>query len=327
MSRIVTIGSALQDIYMLDRDDFEGLELDDGISIFGRMAIGSKIDIDKVNFAIGGGGTNAAVSLVRGGHEVIFMGNIGRDAGGDAVLECLDRENIDSSYVEFVPGHTGCSVILLDVRSAERTILTYRGASACFNNLDPSDLDNIQPDWLYVTSLRGDMDTLLKFFEKAHQLGTKVMFNPGELELAQPKKLIGLLGLVDVLIVNKEEAAKIVPGVLLTELLSRLANYCQTVIITDGMMGAIATNHDKTYRLGVYEQGRVRDRTGAGDAFGSGFLAKFANGATFRQSLCWAAANASLVTQKYGAKAGLLAGDETLHPMPIQKVEDIASWQ
>lgn len=204
MSRIVTIGSALQDIYMLDRDDFEGLELDDGVSIFGRLAIGSKIDIDKVNFCVGGGGTNSAVSLARCGHEVIFMGNIGRDAAGDAVLECLDRENIDSSYVESVGGHTGCSVILLDVRTAERTILTYRGASASFSNLNPDDLDNIQPDWLYVTSLRGDMDTLLKFFEKAHALGARVMFNPGELELAQPKKLVGLLDLVDVLLVNKE---------------------------------------------------------------------------------------------------------------------------
>lgn len=327
MSRIVTIGSALQDIYMLDRDDFEGIELDGGVSIFGRLAIGSKIDIDKVNFSIGGGGTNTAVSLARAGHEVIFMGNIGRDAAGDAVLECLDRENIDSSYVEYVRGHTGCSVILLDVRSAERTILTYRGASASFHNLDPSDLVAIQPDWLYVTSLRGDMDTLLAFFEKAHQLGAKVMFNPGELELAQPKKLVGLLDLVDVLLVNKEEAAQIVPGVLLTELLSHLANYCPTVLITDGMMGAIATNREKSYRLGVYEQGRVRDRTGAGDAFGSGFLAKFAAGASFRQALCWGAANASLVTQKYGAKAGLLTGEEKLHPMPIQKVEDIASWQ
>lgn len=321
MSRIVTIGSALQDIYMIDRDDFEALELDEGLSIFGKMAIGSKVDIDKVSYEVGGGGTNTAVTFARNGHETIFIGNLGRDAAGEAVLECLDRENIDSSYVEFVEGQTGCSVVLLDARTAERTILTYRGASTGFCNLDPADLDSIRPDWLYATSLRGDMETLLAFFEKAKALGAKVMFNPGELEIEHLDKLIGLLDLVDVLLVNKEEAARIVPGVVLAELVERLANYCPIVLITDGMMGAIATDHTETYRLGVYEQKRLRDRTGAGDAFGSGFLSEWAKGAKFEDALRFAAANASTVTQKYGAKAGILASSVGLHPMPIQKTK------
>lgn len=319
MSRIVTIGSAVQDIYMIDRDDFEAVELDEGLSIFGKMAIGSKVDIDKVSYEVGGGGANTAVTFARNGHETIFMGNLSHDAAGDAVLECLDRENIDSSYVEYVAGQTGCSVVLLDARTAERTILAYRGASASFHNLDPSNLDTIQPDWLYVTSLRGDMDTLLALFERAHSLGAKVMFNPGEQEIAHLDKLIGLLDLVDVLLVNKLEAAQIVPGVVLAELVERLANYCPIVLITDGMMGAIATDRKETYRLGVYEQKRVRDRTGAGDAFGSGFLSEWAKGTTFEEALRFAAANASVVTQYYGAQAGILASASDLHPMPIQK--------
>jgi len=320
MSRIVTIGSATQDIYMLDRDDFEGCEMEEGLSIFGKMAIGSKVDIDKVAFAVGGSGTNTATTFARYGHETIFMGNISHDAAGEAVLECLDQENIDSSYVEFVDGHTGCSVVLVDVRHAERTMLTYRGASSSFHNLNPDDLETIQPDWVYVSSLRGDMETLLKFFEKAHALGAKIMFNPGEKEIHQLKKLIGLLSLVDVLLVNKEEAAQIVPGVLLVELASRLNNYCPIVLITDGIMGALATNRTQTYRLGVYEQKALRDRTGAGDAFGSGFLARWAAGASFEDALRFAAANASKVTQHYGAKAGIITADTPLHPMPIQEI-------
>lgn len=324
MSRIVTIGSATQDIFMLDCDDFEGYTIDEGTSIFGKITIGSKIDIDKVIFDVGGSGTNAAVTFARYGHETIFMGNIGKDAPGDAVLACLDKENIDSSYVEFVDGQTGVSVVLIDVRRAERTNLAYRGASNSFHNLDPEDLESIQPDWIYVTSLRGDMELLLKFFEKAHELGAKVMFNPGAQELQKIKKLVGLLDLVDILLVNKEEAAQIVPGVLLMELASHLANYCPIVLITDGIMGALATDRKQTYRLGVYEQKTLRDRTGAGDAFGSGFLAKWADGASFKDSLIYAAANASKVTQRYGAKAGIMTGQEILHPMTIQEVKDNA---
>lgn len=322
MARIVSIGSALQDTFLIDRDDFAGVDIA-GQSIFAQLAIGTKVDIDKAQFTVGGGGTNAAVSFARYGHETIFMGNVGRDAAGEAVLACLDEENIDSSYVNVLRGQTGCSVVLVDSRSGERTTLTYRGVSGKFNNLDPTDLELIAPDWIYVTSLRGDMETLLAFFEKAHALGVKIMFNPGELELAQRAKLIGLLEDVDVLLLNKREAAKLVPGVLLTELLSHLAGYCQTVIITDGQMGSIATDHHEIYRLGVYEQVKMRDATGAGDAFGSGFLAKLADGAKFADALRFAAANAAGVVQKYGAKAGILDGDTKLHPMPLQRITDI----
>lgn len=152
------------------------------------------------------------------------------------------------------------------------------------------------------------------------------MFNPGKEEIDDLSKLIGLLDLVDVLLVNKEEAARMVPGVILTELVAHLANYCPVVLITDGMMGAIATDRKQTFRLGVYEQRRLRDRTGAGDAFGSGFLAEWAKEASFERALWFASANASKVTQHYGTKAGIMTGEEDLHPMPIQEIKDLAGW-
>ncbi|MBR3220541.1 carbohydrate kinase family protein [Candidatus Saccharibacteria bacterium] len=320
MARIVAVGSALQDIYLVDRDDFVASQVGD-ISIFGEIAIGTKVDIDNISFEVGGGGTNAAVSFARHGHEAIFMGNIGHDSAGEAVLEALDKEGIDSSYVSYAgKAQTGCSIILLDIKSGERTILTHRGASARFDNLDENDLELIKPDWLYVSTVRGDMDMLLRFFEKAHELGIKIMFNPGKLELEQKKKLLGLLEDVDVLLVNKVEAAQIVPGKVLAELLSHLANYVKTVIITDGAMGAIATDGRETYRFGIYEDVRVKDTTGAGDAFGSGFLAHLAAGKSFEESLVFGSANSTSVVQQLGAKAGILTGDEDLHPMPIQRV-------
>ncbi len=327
MARIVSLGSALQDLYLIDRDDFVATKVHSATkretdNLFGELKIGTKIDIDKLLYEIGGGGTNSAVEFARHGHESIYLGNIGHDSAGDAVLACLDDEGVDNSYVEYAPRKsTGCSVILLDRQSGERTILTYRGASAKFDNLDEEDLDRIQPDWLYVTSLRGDMDTLLRFFEKAKEIGCQVMFNPGKLELAEKKKMIGLMDLIDVLLVNKSEAAEIVPGTVLTELVSRLGNYVKTVIITDGNMGAIATDGDKTYRFGIYEDVPVKDTTGAGDAFGSGFLAHLAAGYNFRDSLIFASANSTAVVSEFSAKKGLLTGSEKLHEMPIQEVK------
>ena len=320
MARIVSLGSALQDIYLIDHDDFVGTKKGD-VEKLEQINIGSKVDIDKISFEVGGGGTNSAVSFARHGHETIFIGNVGNDPASEAIENLLDDEGIDTSYITHLDKQqTGVSVVLLDTKTGERTILTYRGASAKFNNLDENDLETINPDWMYVTSLRGDMDTLLRFFEKAHELGCKIMFNPGKLELKEKKKLLGLLEDVDVLLVNKSEASEIVPGKVLEELVSHLGAYCKTVIITTGAMGAIATNGEETYRFGIYEDLPVKDTTGAGDAFGSGFLAHLAAGHSFKDSLIFGSANSTSVVTKLGAKRGILYGSEELHPMPIQKI-------
>lgn len=321
MARIVSLGSALQDIYLIDRDDFGSIEFGN-VSMFKNLEIGSKYEIDKLDFFIGGGGTNSAVTFARSGHETIYLGNLGHDPAGEAVLKMLDEEGVDTSYISFpARAKTGCSIILLDSKTGERTVFTFRGASARFDNLGPGDLSLINPDWLYVTTLRGDMGTLLSFFETAKSLGTKIMFNPGKLELANPKQVLGLLSDVDILLLNKKEASMLVGGSLLEELLNKLKNYVNTVIITDGPMGGIARSGDKTYRFGIYEDVKIKDTTGAGDAFGSGFLASLASGDSFRTALIFASANSTSVVQRRGAKNGLLTRDVTLHPMPIQLIK------
>ena len=155
---------------------------------------------------------------------------------------------------------------------------------------------------------------------KAKAADIKIMFNPGPKELAEPKKLINLFKYLDIIVVNKKEASNLVPGVMLAELLSHLNNYVETAIVTDGQMGGIASNRVETYRFGIYEDLKVKDVTGAGDAFGAGFLAHLTAGKSFRTSLIFASANATSVVSKIGANTGILKGNEPLHPMPIQKI-------
>lgn len=316
MARIVSIGAALQDVYLIDHDDFGTNKR----GFFNQLELGTKVDIDKIQFSTGGGATNAATTFARNGHESIFMGCIADDTAGTAIINSLDDEGIDSSYVTYVNNiHTGYSVLLL-APNGERTILTCRGASAKFDSLNPDDLDNIYPDWLYVTTFRGNMDMLDQFFTKAKSLGAKIMFNPGNLELAHQRKLLGLLSDVDVLFVNKSEAKKIVQGTSLHELILRIKNYVPAAIITDGNQGAIANDGTEVYRLGLYEDVPIKDATGAGDAFGSGFLAAYAGGKSFKDSLIFASANSTSVVRKIGSKAGIISQNTKLHTMPIQEI-------
>ena len=316
MARIVSVGAALQDVYLIDHDDFGTNKR----GFFNQLELGTKVDIDKIQFSTGGGATNAATTFARSGHESIFMGCIADDTAGTAIINSLDDEGIDSSYVTYVNNiHTGYSVLLL-APNGERTILTCRGASAKFDALNPDDLDNIYPDWLYVTTFRGNMDMLDQFFTKAKSLGAKIMFNPGNLELAHQRKLLGLLSDVDVLLVNKSEAKKIVQGTSLHELILRIKNYVPAAIITDGNQGAIANDGTEVYRLGLYEDVPIKDATGAGDAFGSGFLAAYAGGKSFKDSLIFASANSTSVVRKIGSKAGIISQNTKLHTMPIQEI-------
>lgn len=316
MARIVSIGAALQDVYLVDHDDFGT----NSRGFFNQLELGTKVDIDKIQFSVGGGATNAAITFARNGHESIFMGCIANDPAGTAIINSLDDEGIDSSYVTYTDrAQTGYSVLLL-APSGERTILTCRGASAKFELLNPDDLDTINPDWIYVTTFRGNMDMLDQFFTKAKSLGSKIMFNPGNLELQHRRKLLGLLSDVDVLLVNKSEAKQIVEGSSLNELIGRIRNYVPAAIITDSNQGAIATDQIEVYRVGIYEDIRVKDSTGAGDAFGSGFLAAYANGKSFKDSLIFASANSTSVVQKIGSKAGIINQNTKLHSMPIQEI-------
>ena len=320
MARIVSLGAALQDIFLVDHDDLAPTQIGNS-SILGKVVAGGKVDIDRISYEVGGGGLNSAITFSRFGHEAILLANISHDPAGMAIVRRLDRENVDSSYLGFLERKTtGTSIILLDSKSGERTILTYRGASNQFGNMLESDLDLVQPDWIYVTTLRGDFDTLTRFFTHAKKLGIKIMFNPGVKELADPKATIKLLQYVDILNVNRHEASEIAPGTTLVELLSHLNNIVKTVVITNGPMGGIAGNGVESYRFGIYEDKKVKDATGAGDAFGSGFLAASADGWSFKKSLTFASANSTAVVSKLGANRGILTGKESLHPMPIQKL-------
>ena len=66
-----------------------------------------------------------------------------------------------------------------------------------------------------------------------------------------------------------------------------------------------------------YQDVKVVDRTGAGDAFGSGFLSQWAQAKTLKESIIFASANSTSVVTKIGAKKGILHAHTKLHEMPL----------
>lgn len=83
------------------------------------------------------------------------------------------------------------------------------------------------------------------------------------------------------------------------------------VVITDGPAGAYASDGQNRYKMPLYpDSAAPYDRTGAGDAFASTFVAALAKGMSLEDALRWAPINSMSVVQKVGAQAGLLSEQE-----------------
>lgn len=317
---ICALGAASQDVFLSGK----GIraQLDPQINEYvEEFKLGAKLDVDEVTFSTGGGATNAAVTFARQSIQSHFIGRVGKDTAAQIVLSELDKEHIDSSQMIYdeIKGTQYSTVLLAD--TGERTILVYRGAANGHSVADYESIDFAQYEWLYISTFSGAMEPLNTIISNAKKHGVKIAFNPGKGELDKPDLLRGLLADIDILIMNKEEAMQIVSGQTLEELVRHARHYSPVIVISDGPNGVIATDGNTIVEAGMYEDVPVVDRTGAGDAFGSGFLSQWALGKSLKESVIFASANSTSVVTKIGAKAGILQAGTILHDMPIKERE------
>lgn len=302
--KILTFGAATQDVFLTGKalHARRDVRTRDYVEQF---PLGAKVDVENVVFDTGGGATNAAVTFARQGLEAGFVGKIGHDPAGTEVMRMLAKEGVAADRVLTDPKlTTGYSVILV-ASNGERTILSHRGAS---HELKAKDIAvrTLEADWFYISSLAGNLDLLSKLLKHANNHGIQVAIDPGNAELAQTKKLRALLPLVTVLKANAQELATLFGGTDLKDTVTRAHGTCPYVVGTNGPLGSYAAVAGKLYQAGMYQKVKAVDRTGAGDAFGSGFVSALAKGLPIEDALTLGSANATSVVAQFGAKTGIL---------------------
>ena len=314
---IICIGKATQDVFLTSNDAFSPRTDSEG-NQYEYLPLGSKIDIDDVVFSTGGNATNAAVTFSRQGLHSIYVWNLGTDLASNAVLHDLDKEGVNAKHVsQDEHNKTSYSTILL-APNGERTILNFHG-TVPRNDASTLDLSQMEKsDWVYLSAL-GDISLVEILITKAKENNVKVLLNPAGSELNEMEKLKTLLEDVNIIVVNKEEAQKIVEGQTIGELARHLNNYCPVAIVTDGPNGSIVSDKKDVVFAGMYENIPVVDRTGGGDAFASGFLSKYAQNSSLKDSMIFASANSTSVVSQIGAKPGILHKNYTLHDMPVNE--------
>lgn len=315
--KILAIGKATQDVF-LRSDEFDPHT--EGKVVYTHLPLGVKMEVSDVTFATGGNASNVAVTFARQGLHSEYMWTLGHDPASETVLRDLDDEGVATARVTRKSHYqAGYSTILI-ATNGERTILNHRGVSTDTKGTDLDFNAITEADWVYPTSLaNGGIELLRLIVDTAEKADTKVMLNPAGPELADPAKLKALLESVEVLCMNKEEMQQIVEGETLEELVRHALHYVPVAIVSDGPNGVVASDGKTIVRAGMYEDVKVIDRTGAGDAFASGFLSQWAQGKSLKESIIFASANSTSVVMVLGAKGGILHAGTKLHAMPIHE--------
>ncbi len=305
MYDVITFGSATIDVFAKTDTEMISIIHNGKEEDFVAYESGSKILINDIGFKLGGGGTNTAVSFSRLGLKTAFCGSLGEDENSHSIISSLKKEGVEFIGTQ-TKGKSGYSVILNSIKD-ERTILTYKGVN---NELKYGNLNKKMLDckWFYFCSLMGESyKTFVKLTEFAAKRGIKVAFNPSSY-LAKKgfQYLEKPLRNTYFLVLNLEEAQLLAGEHKIKDLLKKISSYGPKIVtITNGKEGAY-TYSENNYYFVSSEKVRVKETTGAGDAFGSSFLAGLMIKNDIKYALKLGCVNSASVIEHIGAKNKLL---------------------
>jgi len=266
-----------------------------------------KIPVKTLDFSVGGNAGNNAVGTRRLGINSGAVLTLGDDSTGLQIIEKLRGEGVDLTYCIQQPA-TLSNFNVAVTYNGERTIFTYHAPRSYEF---PVQLPKVP--WMYLTSMG---ESYRPFYNHVAEWliknpGIKMAFNPGSWQLRGGVSEIGnILKLSHIVFVNKQEAEKLTgfeaKAEVTKDLLLALSGLGPKMsVITDGGNGAYLFDGNSFYHCGIMPMDAY-ERTGAGDAFGSGFLAAVIKGKTAQEALVWGTVNSASVIGYTGAQKGLL---------------------
>ena len=311
---LLSIGDVDLDVFINPSESESLCEVDSKKCLI-AFSYGDKIPVKNLEFAVGGNGANNAVGIKRLGINTGAVLTLGDDSTGLQIIERLKSEGVDLTYCIQQPA-TLSNFNTVVTYTGERTIFTYHAPRSYEY---PVQLPKVP--WVYLTSMgesyRPFYTHITEWLVKNPEV--KLAFNPGTWQLRGGIKEIGnVMKLSHIVFVNKQEAEKLTgfeaKDEVTKELLMALSGIGpQISVITDGGNGAYIFDGHRFLHCGIMPMDAY-ERTGAGDAFGSGFLSAVIKRKTMEEALIWGTVNSASVIGYIGAQKGLL------------KEEDIETW-
>jgi ribokinase len=314
---IICIGSACKDVFF---PTSEGKVIDTPEDLLAQKKIafelGAKYKIETRYEALGGCAANVASGLSKLGIKTACYSRIGDDQIADWIKKELEKNGVDANLIS---NEKNCpsdmSAIIIDKESADRVIFSNQKANS-FLEINPDEINEAQ--WYFIGDLHGDWEKDLDvIFAAAEKNDIKVAWNPRQINIHDNvKKIVEYISKTEILFLNKDESIEIISSLsekysheelnqeeFLAKKLHELG--AKIAVVTDGIRGAWTYDGNKFLFVPGKKVDAV-DSTGAGDSFGSAYLAGYIKKKSLEECLDWGIANSSSVIQRYGSIEGLL---------------------
>ena len=221
-----------------------------------------------------GGTANVAIEVANLGEEAKFLGKIGSDTLGTYFVENLRKNKVEALMLYDDKHPTGLCVSLV-YEDGERSMVANRGANDDWTK-DGVDayLDQVVKSRLaYFSgySLMCNSEAILYIMGKCRG-NCEICFNPGAPNIINDSFIKIIESLVDVLVLNLDEARSITGRSEVAQIIAELGKMVDLSVITLGKAGCIISTGKEWIQVPQNNLIENADTTGAGDAFSAGFM-------------------------------------------------------
>ncbi len=284
IKRILGIGNALVDVMTIIIDDtvLEKFSLPKGSMQLVDESKSQLVKAETMHFdrslTSGGSAANTIHGLAMLGITTGFIGSIGKDDIGDFFENDMKNAGI-KTILKRRSTITGTAVALISSDS-ERTFATHLGAAVELgaSDLKPEDFNGYDILYLegYLLANRLLVETACKLAKEKEMLIALDLasYNVVESMLDDFKRIVKEY--VDIVFSNEEEA-KSFTGMDPERALDHLSGICKVAVVKVGSEGSWIKSGDEIIKIGT-DRVNLKDTTGAGDLYASGFLYGYAHG-------------------------------------------------
>jgi len=260
----------------------------------------------KIEKTVSGGSVaNSIVGLSQLGNKVGFIGKVSDDSFGEKYEEGLKKENVEFFYSkkkEELP--TGTCLVLVTPDS-ERTMCTFLGTAGKINEKDVNSEAIKKSEIIFLEGYLWDEGEPKKAFDKAINNANKVAMSLSDLFCVDRHKhhfLSLVKNKLDITFANEQEITSLIEAKDFKEVINFSKKLNKLIVITRGEKGAIAIQGKEVIEVGIIQNIKILDLTGAGDLFAAGFLHGIINKMSVKESLIKGTELSSKIIQKIGAR-------------------------
>tara|TARA_B100000787_G_C16147545_1_gene274955 strand:+ start:83 stop:1012 length:930 start_codon:yes stop_codon:yes gene_type:complete len=306
--KILGIGNAIVDVICKVEDKYlsENKLTKSTMKLVDEIEFKKLLSTVKIEDTISGGSVaNSIVGLSQLGNKVGFIGKIKDDNLGQKYEDGLKKENVEYIYTKKDERLSTGTCLILITPDSERTMCTFLGVAGKISENDVN-LDSVKSsEIIFLEGYLWDEGGPRSAFDKAIENSNRVAMSLSDLFCVERHKhhFLNLVkNKIDITFANEQEITSLINAKKFTEVIEFSKQIGKIIIITRGEKGSIAITGNEVIENECQKDLIIKDLTGAGDLFASGFLHGHINNLSIKDCLIKGTEMSSKIIQQIGAR-------------------------